>query len=120
MAAVDGNGGGMRINYLGETVDRDHATVRTAIESRGGRVVPLTYEMSYRDRRWLVSDMMIDGISLVANYRAQFDRVVRTWSYRELIERMRQRISSELPPPTPAAPEERGAVQRSPGCVEAC
>jgi phospholipid transport system substrate-binding protein len=109
VAEVDGSHGGITVHYLEETVDRDRAVVRTAIGGRGGRQVPLDHEMIYAGKRWMVRDVTIDGISLVTNYRAQFDRVIRASSYRELLGRLRVRIASELPRPASAGPEAPGA-----------
>jgi MlaC protein len=47
----------------------------------------------------------IEGVSLVANYRAQFDRVIRMSSYPELIQRMKIRIANESLPRSPSGPE---------------
>jgi phospholipid transport system substrate-binding protein len=118
VAAVDGNGGGVTIRYLGESADRDRAAVKTAIGGRGGREVLLDHDMVYRDRRWVVRDVTIDGISLVANYRAQFDRVIRGSSYRELVERIEERVSGELPRPA-AKPAQLDANVPSHGSIEA-
>lgn len=106
VAAVDDAGGGVTIHYLGETVDRDQASVRTSIGRRGGREVRLDHDMVYRSRRWTVRDVTIDGISLVANYRAQFAHVIRTSSYQDLVDRMQVRVSGKLP--TPAAARDSG------------
>ncbi|HTI53338.1 MAG TPA: ABC transporter substrate-binding protein [Verrucomicrobiae bacterium] len=106
VAAVDDAGGGVTINYLGETVDRDQASVRTSIGRRGGREVRLDHDMVYRNRRWAVRDVTIDGISLVSNYRAQFAHVIRTSSYQDLVDRMQTRVSGKLP--TPAAARDGG------------
>lgn len=106
VAAVDDAGGGVTINYLGETVDRDRASVRTSVGRRGGREVHLDHDMVYRNRRWAVRDVTIDGISLVANYRAQFGHVIRTSSYRDLVDRMQLRVFGKLP--TPAAARDAG------------
>lgn len=105
VAEVNGSKGGISVSYLGEAADRDRTMVHTAIGRRGGRQVLLDHEMVYLDRRWLVRDVTIDGISLVNNYRAQFNRVVRVSSYPELLERLRERISQELPRPAAARPE---------------
>jgi phospholipid transport system substrate-binding protein len=118
VAAVDGHGGGVTIRYLGESADRDRAAVRTAVGARGGREVLLDHDMVYRDRRWVVRDVTIDGISLVANYRAQFDRVIRGSSYRELVERIEERVSGELPRPA-AKPTQLDANIPSHGSIEA-
>lgn len=105
VAEVNDSKGGITVSYLGEAVERDHTKVRTAIGRRGGRQALLDHEMVYRDRRWLVRDVTIEGISLVNNYRAQFNRVVRVSSYPELVERLRERVGQELPRPAGARPE---------------
>jgi phospholipid transport system substrate-binding protein len=118
VSAIDGHGGGVTIRYLGETVDRDRAAVRTAVGRRGGREVPLDHEMVYQNRRWVVRDVTIEGISLVANYRAQFDRVIRSSSYRELVERLQERVSDELPRPASAPPPVLDGKVRHGGVIE--
>jgi len=114
VAAVDDAGGGVTINYLGEAVDRDHALVRTSVGRRGGREVRLDHDMIYWNKRWAVRDVTIDGISLVANYRAQFAHVIRTSSYHDLVDRMEVRVFGKLP--TPAAARgpgrDRGTLTR--------
>ncbi len=97
VAELDGNGGGVTINYLGESTDKDRALVHTGIASRAGRQVLLDHDMVYLGKRWMVRDVTIDGISLVANYRAQFDRVIRGSSYHNLVVRMQERVNEELP-----------------------
>ena len=115
VAEVDGSRGGITVYYLGESVDRDRAVVRTAIGRRGGRQVPLDHDMVYLGKRWMVRDVTIDGISLVTNYRAQFDRVIQVSSYRDLLARLRVRIASELPRPASAGPEAPGTgLERAP------
>jgi phospholipid transport system substrate-binding protein len=101
VAEVDGRAGGATVQFIGETVERDTATVQTAILARGGRMIPLTHTLVYRNRRWVVRDVNIEGISLVANYRSQFDRVIRGSSYPQLVQLIRARISSEYPFPEP-------------------
>lgn len=97
VAEIDGNG--ITVYYLGESVERDRAGVRTAIVGRGGRQIRLDHWMVYQGNRWLVRDITIDGVSLITNYRAQFDRVIRGSSYRDLVVRMQERVGAELPRP---------------------
>jgi len=96
-AEIDGNG--ITVHYLGESVERDRASVRTIIVGRGGRQIRLDHWMVYQGNRWMVRDITIDGVSLVTNYRAQFDRVIRASSYRDLVVRMQERVGTELPRP---------------------
>ena len=108
VAEVDVNGTGLTVHYLGESVNRDTASVQTAILRRGGRLILLDHDMVYRDRRWMVRDVTIDGVSLVGSYRAQFEHVIRVSSYRALVDRMKARITSEMPrPQATAAGEDR-------------
>ena len=97
VAEIDANG--ITVHYLGESVERDRAGVRTAIVGRGGRQIRLDHWMVYQGNRWLVRDITIEGISLITNYRAQFDRVIRGSSYRDLVVRMQERVGTELPRP---------------------
>ena len=102
-AEIDGNG--ITVLYLGESVERDRAGVRTAIVGRGGRQIRLDHWMVYQGNRWLVRDITIDGVSLITNYRAQFDRVIRSSSYRGLLDRLREKVGQELPRPAAAGAE---------------
>jgi phospholipid transport system substrate-binding protein len=79
-----------------EKVDGDYAVVRTALPLGPGREMPIDYRMRNTDDRWLVYDLSIDGISLVANYRAQFNKVIRTSSYEALIAKVKSR-QTEFP-----------------------
>ena len=81
--------GGVRIQYLGESVAGDSATVATTILTRTGHALPVDYWLVRRGERWKVQDVVIDGVSLLANYRAQFKRVLAVHPYTELIARMR-------------------------------
>src|SRR4030095_1666240 len=99
VADIDLNGAGVTVPYLGESVSRDTAAVQTAILGRGGRLILLDHDMVFRDRRWMVRDVTIDGLSLVGSYRAQFDHVIRVSSYRDLVERMRARATALARPP---------------------
>ena len=84
---------GERIAYAGEALDPggDIATVRTRFTLKNGSEVPVDYRQVRRGDRWLVYDVSIEGISLVANYRSQFSKVIETSSYAELVKRLKAR-----------------------------
>ena len=81
--------GGEKISYLGDSIDGDQALVRTKIITKGGAEVPVEYRMLKRGERWLVYDVVIEGVSLVANYRTQFNKIIQTSSYAELVKKMK-------------------------------
>ncbi|MBI4608849.1 MAG: ABC transporter substrate-binding protein [Candidatus Rokubacteria bacterium] len=80
---------GERIVYTGETIDGDQATVRTKIITRQGAEFYVDYRLLRRGDRWHVYDVTFEGVSLVASYRAQFNRIIRTSSYQELVKRLK-------------------------------
>ena len=47
--------------------------------------------VNQRGGRWLIYDVLIENVSLVGNYRSQFDRIIRTSSYGELVKRLRNK-----------------------------
>lgn len=84
--------GGERIAYLGEQVDGDRAIVQARIVTRNGTEVPVESRLLFKDSRWLIYDILIANMSLISNYRSQFDRVIRTASYEDLVKRLQSRI----------------------------
>ena len=81
---------GEQITYTGESIEGDQASVRTKILDRTNRELPIDYRMVRGpDGRWLIYDVLIEGVSLVANYRSQFDQIIRTASYERLVEKLK-------------------------------
>jgi len=84
---------GERVSFAGDVVEGDHATVRTKLTTKQGKDVPVDYRMTRRDSRWRIYDVSVEGVSLVANYRTQFNQIIRTSSYEELIRKLKSRSS---------------------------
>ncbi len=84
------NYAGETVNYLGERIRNGFAEVQTTIVSPKGQL-SLDYRMMLKEGRWGVYDVVADGVSLVRNYRGQFDRIIRNHSYEELVKRLRER-----------------------------
>src|SRR5882672_5037654 len=103
---------GMIMTWRGETQAADEVRVTTMVESRDGRKILVEYRMYERRGRWLVRDVVVDGISTIDNYRAQFRRVLRHGSYAALIAQLRAKLGentlmfaqpSHVPTPAEAA-----------------
>lgn len=86
---------GVQVLYLDEILAGDEATVATALDARHGRDVVVEYRMANRHGRWLVRDVVLDGVSTVANYHAQFKRLLHRGSYAELVSRLRAKLGEE-------------------------
>jgi phospholipid transport system substrate-binding protein len=83
---------GEPIQYTGERVEGDFAVVSTKILTKQDTEIPVSYRMLRHGDRWLIYDVSAEGVSLVANYRTQFNNIIRTSSYDALLKRMRSRI----------------------------
>jgi phospholipid transport system substrate-binding protein len=84
-----GEFGGERIKYVSERIDGDRAIVRALIVTKNGTEVPVESRLLQKGDRWLIYDVLIENVSLIASYRSQFDRVIRTASYPELVRRLK-------------------------------
>ena len=82
---------GENVNYVGESVDGDQATVRTKILTKQGSQVPVDYRLLRQGAPWRVYDVIIEGVSLTANYRTQFNKIIQTSSFNDLVARLKAR-----------------------------
>ena len=80
---------GEQIVYLNDSVQGDEATVNTKFVTKQGQEIAIAYRMNRQGRRWLVYDVLVASVSLVANYRAQFDQIIQTSSYPDLLRRIK-------------------------------
>jgi phospholipid transport system substrate-binding protein len=84
----------IRIDYTGENLDGEYAEVRTVVVRPNDRI-PLSYRMLNESGDWMVYDVVIEGVSLVSNYRSQFGRIISESSYAELVRRLRTRVNEQ-------------------------
>jgi phospholipid transport system substrate-binding protein len=80
---------GERMTIAGESLDGELASVRTRLVSRNGTETAIDSRLHRVGARWLAYDVSVEGASLVANYRAQFNRIIRASSAQGLVQRLR-------------------------------
>ena len=90
-ASVDG---GVKVQYVGETVAGDTAIVEADVAARDGNELKLEFRMVRRADRWVVRDVVMYGVSTMENYHAQFQRVVRDSSWRDLMSQLRAKVGA--------------------------
>ena len=79
-----------RILFQGERQQGDDALVRTVVVLPHGDQLDLDYLLLHGvGGRWKVYDLRFEGVSLIANYRSQFSRIIRTSSYESLVARLK-------------------------------
>ena len=84
---------GETVRFVGEAESGGATTVLTRIERRQREPVRVDYRMHLAGGRWLVYDVSVEGVSFIANYRTQFNTIIQTSSYAELVRRVRARVA---------------------------
>jgi phospholipid transport system substrate-binding protein len=82
---------GESVTYVAERVEGDLATVDSRVVTAKKSEVPVEYRLRRVDDRWAAYDVLIERVSLIGTYRSQFDRIIQTGSFGELLRRMRQK-----------------------------
>ena len=85
---------GERIQFVGESVDGEFAAVQARVVLRRSQEATVIFRLHRRSERWLIYDVSVEGISLVGNYRAQFDQIIQRASYPGLVARLRQKLAT--------------------------
>ena len=57
----------------------------------GSEDVLVDYRLRQRDGQWKIIDVIVEGVSLVSNYRTQFNKIIQTTSYNELVSKLRNK-----------------------------
>lgn len=81
---------GEGVQYINERTEKDYAEVRTKVLT-GKTEIPLDYRLLNKASVWRVYDVVVDGVSLVNNYRGQFTKILRTGTYADLIDQLRKK-----------------------------
>ena len=83
---------GESITYVGERVEGNLAAVESRVVTAKKSEVALEYRLHrVGEDRWLVYDVMVDHVSLVGTYRSQFNRIIQTGSFGDLLKRLREK-----------------------------
>ena len=99
---------GEKVQYLAPKMEGNQATVPTRVTTDKGTEIPVEYRMHKAEQgRWMVYDVSIEGVSMVSNYRSQFDRIIRTSSVNDLIKRMESQAAGQGGSAAPREPRGR-------------
>ena len=84
---------GQKVAYTGEAVDKDYVTVNTKVIGNKGDTFSANYKLHRVDGKWKIYDVVVENISVVNNYRSQFNRVIVNSSFEELVKRIQEKAS---------------------------
>jgi len=84
--------GGEQVRFGREVMDDEFAQVESTIIQPKGEEIAVVYKLRQVNGQWKVYDAIVENISIVNNYRSQFDRVISSSSYEELVKRLREKV----------------------------
>ena len=79
--------------YLNHRIDEPYAEVGSKIQTSKGEEFTINYKLHRVGQDWKVYDLVIENISLMNNYRSQFNRILTNSTYDELVSRIRRKLS---------------------------
>jgi len=79
------------VKFLNERLEGNYAEVKSIMVGKKTEI-PLDYRLMKKDGDWKAYDVVVDGISLVQNYRGQFTKILRSSSYEHLVQILRDKI----------------------------
>jgi len=83
---------GEEVTFLNERLEGDHAEVTSIMVGKKTKI-PMDYRLMKKGGNWTVYDVVIDGVSLIQNYRGQFTAILRSSSYEHLVQVLREKIA---------------------------
>ncbi|NIS61011.1 MAG: ABC transporter substrate-binding protein [Proteobacteria bacterium] len=86
---------GERVVYEGETVEGDFGVVKVKILTAKETEISVEYRVRRKENGWFIYDVSIEGVSLVNNYRTQFNSIILKSSYRELVKKLEAKLAKK-------------------------
>jgi phospholipid transport system substrate-binding protein len=89
------NYSGEKVTYDGERIEGDYSLVDITVFTSQDLQIPVQYRLRKRSSDWLIYDVIIEGVSLINNYRQQFNDIILKSSYEGLVEQLRKKVANE-------------------------
>jgi phospholipid transport system substrate-binding protein len=87
---------GEQVVFIGEMTEDSYAEVKSKVVSPAKRLeVPINYRLLKKGADWLVYDIVIEGVSLVNNYREQFNTIIQSSSYADLVKKIKEKVAQK-------------------------
>ena len=85
--------GDLRIEYTSERINGNEAVVETTVSHPKEGEVAIEYQLHQAQGKWVIRDVLLDGVSMVTNVRTQIQQVIAKESYQGLVKRMRDKLA---------------------------
>ena len=81
-----------KIRYVDEIIKGEYALIKTEV-IRPASTISVDYKLLNENETWKVYDFVIEGVSMVRNYRSQFTKIIRKESYEVLVKKLRRKVN---------------------------
>jgi len=85
--------GDLQIEFRNEKITGEEAIVETRVSHPKEGQIDINYQLRQINNKWMIADVLLDGVSLLANVRSQIQQVIAKESYRGLVKRMREKLA---------------------------
>jgi phospholipid transport system substrate-binding protein len=89
---------GEKITYVNETIEGRYALLESKIQTKNDTEVAVNYWLINKNGTWWVYDVSVEGVSLIKNYRTQFNEILARSSYQELVKKLKSKEGVTLKP----------------------
>ena len=86
---------GQQMNFLSEETDEKYGTVEAEVIIKNETNIPIQFRVIKRNEKWFIYDVRVEGVSLVNNYRDQFNEIMTKSGYKVLISRLKTKLDEE-------------------------
>ena len=80
-----------KILYVDEKKKGNVALVKTIIQKNNDEI-PVNYKLVKLDNDWKIYDFIVEGVSMIKNYRTQFKKIIHKSSYEELVSKLKKKL----------------------------
>lgn len=84
---------GQKVTFGRETIEQDFAEVESRVVNTKGEEISVVYRLRRADGKWKVYDALVENVSIINNYRSQFDRIISKYSFDELKKLLREKVA---------------------------
>lgn len=89
---------GEKVNYTGESIDGKYGVIDVKILTNQGQEIAVSYKMKNKNDDWFIYDIVAEGVSLVNNYRVQFNSILVQSPYAVLIKKLEEKVAQPQSP----------------------
>jgi phospholipid transport system substrate-binding protein len=84
---------GQKVIFRRETIEKDFAEVESTVVNTKGEEISVVYRLRRADGKWKVYDALVENVSIINNYRSQFDHIISKYSFDELKRLLREKVA---------------------------